>query len=147
AYGKALDHVTYDEAKTFLIESLRIIGSDEAIAYLAPYLDSERLASPAARALASIGTSNAEKALLTALENENAEDILLPLIQALGDMKSQEAASSIEPFVLSGNEEMKKVAIYSLASIGAPSSAKILASSAQAADYRYENTNVASEYL
>lgn len=147
AYGKALDQVTYDEAKAFLIESLRVIGSDEAIAYLAPYLDSERLASPAARALSSIGTAGAENALVTALEDEKAETILLPLIQALGDMRSQAAASVIEPYVLSGNEVIKKVAIYSLARIGAPSSAKILASSAQAAGYGYENTNVASEYL
>src|SRR5690606_26355780 len=35
-YGKAVDQVTYAEAKAFLMESLRIVGSDEAIADLAP---------------------------------------------------------------------------------------------------------------
>jgi hypothetical protein len=147
AYGKALGEVNYDEAKAFLIESLRIMGNNEAVDYLAPYLSSERLASPAARALASIATPNAEKALLAALEQEDAEAVLLPLIEALGDIKSQAAASFIEPYVLSGNEAVKKVSIYSLARIGAPSSAKILAAAAQAADFQYENSNAASEYL
>ncbi len=147
AYGKALDQIDYDEAKAFLIENLRIIGSNEAVAYLAPYLGSERFASPAARALASIHTLDAEQALLTSLDSEDSEAILLPLIQALGDMKSQASAPLIEPFLLSGNEEIKKVAIYSLASIGAPSSAKMLANATQAADFKYENTHAASEYL
>ena len=147
AYGKALDEVKYDEARAFMIESLRIMGSNEAVAYLSPFLINERLASPAARALASINTPDAEKALLASLEQQEAEAILLPLIQALGDIKSQTAASLIEPFVLSGNEDIKKVSIYSLARIGAPSSANILAGTAQAADFRYENTNASSEYL
>ena len=147
AYGKALEQVNYDEAKAFLIENLRIIGLDDAVPYLATYLANERLASPAARALASIGTSGAEEALLAALQNEKTEALLLPLIQALGDIESQKAAAAIEPYVLSGNEEIKKVAIYSLARIGAPSSAKVLAGTALAADYRYENTHASSEYL
>jgi hypothetical protein len=147
AYGKALDQVNYDEAKAFLIENLRVMGSNDAVAYLSPYLDNERLASPAARALASIDTPQAEQALLTAMDSEEAEAILLPLIQALGDMKSQAAAPLIEPFLLSGNEAIKKVSIYSLANIGAPSSAKIVENAAQAADFKYENTHAASEYL
>src|SRR5690606_31784384 len=147
AYGKALEQVNYDEAKAFLIENLRIIGLDDAVPYLATYLANERLASPAARALASIGTSDAEEALLAAMQNEKAEALLLPLIQALGDIESQKAATAIEPYVLAGNEEIKKVAIYSLARIGSPSSAKVLASTASAADYRYENTHASSEYL
>lgn len=147
AYGKALDHLGYDEAKAFLIEKLRIIGSDEAVKYLTTYLGSKRLVSPAARALASIRTIEAEKALLEALQDADAEADLLPIIQALGDMKSQAAAPSIEPYVLSGNEEIKKVAIYSLASIGAPSSAKILTGAALAADFQYENTNASAEYI
>lgn len=147
AYGKALDQVGYDEAKAFLIESLRIMGNNEAVAYLAPLLDNERFASPAARALASINTADAAEALLTALKNEDSEAILLPLIEALGEMKNQDAAPLIEPFVLSGNEEIKKVAIYSLANIGALSSNNIMTAAADAADYRYEETNASSEYL
>lgn len=147
AYGKALDQLTSDEGKAFLIENIRVVGSREAVDYLTPYLKSDRLVSPAARALASIATPEAENSLIAALEAESAEARLLPLIEALGDMKSTNAATLIEPHAISGNEAMKKTAIYSLAKIGAPSSAKLLAGAAQAANYKYENTNAASEYL
>jgi len=147
AYGKALQQIKFDEGKAFMIERLRIIGTDEAVEYLSPYLSSERLASPAARALASIETLEAEKALLAALKGKDSEAILISLIEALGDMKSKNAASSIEPFVISGSSDIKKVAIYSLAGIGSPSSEKILTAAARAADYKYEETNASSEYL
>src|SRR5690606_23399874 len=136
AYGKDLDQLTSDEGKAFLIENIRVVGSREAVDYLTPYLKSDTLVSPAARALASIATPEAENSLIAALEAESAEARLLPLIEALGDMKSTNAATLIEPHAISGNEAMKKTAIYSLAKIGAPSSAKLLAGAAQAANYK-----------
>jgi len=147
AYGKAVMDLDFDEGKASLIENLRVIGTSEAVQYLSPFLSNERLASPSARALASINSPNAEEALLAALESGVSEVILLPVIQALGDMKSQAAASLIEPFVTADNQEIKKVAIYSLARIGASSSSKLLMDAAKAAEFRYEETNASSEYL
>src|SRR5690606_16559146 len=43
--------------------------------------------------------------------------------------------------------QIRKVAIYSLARIGAESSADYLIDAAEAADYKYEETNAASELL
>lgn len=147
AYGKALSQIKFDQGKAFLIENLRIIGNDEAVPFLAEYLKDERLASPAARALASIGTQASENALIGALGNPGSDEILISLIEALGDSKSKAAASLIESYIQSDNPRIRKVAIYSLASIGSPSSEEYLAEAAEAANYKYEETNAASEYL
>lgn len=146
-FGDALNQITFDEGKAFLISNLRIVGNDEAVPYLTPYLNNERLAGPASRALASVQTATAEKALLEALEKANSASIKLSLIEALGDIKSKAAATVIEPYVTSNDPSMRKVAIYSLANIGEISSAKLLADAAAAADYKYEETNATSEYL
>lgn len=147
AYGKALNEIGFDEGKSFLIERIRITGTNEAVPYLSPYLSNERLASPSARALASINTPDAEQALLNALKSASSSAILLPIIEALGDIKSKNAAGLIEPYVGNSDQSVQKVAIYSLANIGAASSARVLADAAQTADFKYEESNAASEYL
>lgn len=147
AYGQALNQTPFVEGKAFLIENLRIVGNDDAVPFLAEYLKDERLASPASRALASIGSPASEKALIGALEYNPSDDILVSLIEALGDSKSKNASSLIEPHALSENPHVRKVALYSLARIGSLSSQNYLEDAAAAADYRYEETHAASEFL
>ncbi|MEX2591533.1 MAG: DUF1080 domain-containing protein [Anditalea sp.] len=146
-YGDALNQIDFEEGKAFLIRQLRIVGNDEAVPLLSPYLNNERLAGPAARALASINSSTSEKVLIAALEKADSDAIKLSLIEALGESKSEAAAAIIEPYVSSNDQNMRKVAIYSLANIAALSSEDLLADAADAADYKYEETNASSEYL
>ena len=123
------------------------MGDDGAVPFLSAYLNDERFSSPAARALSSIDSPAAEQALIAALGTAESDVVRLPLIEGLGDIKSDAAAALIEPYVNSGNEDLKKVAIYSLARIGAPSSEKVLAGAAEASGFVYENTHASSEYL
>src|SRR5690606_8681868 len=125
-YGQALDELDFREGKAFLIENLRVVGNDEAVTYLEPYLTDEALVSPAARALASIATESASQLLINALRNAGSDEARVSLVTALGDMKSLAAASLIEPFVNAQQQALRKVAIYSLAKIGAESSADYL---------------------
>jgi HEAT repeat protein len=147
AFGQSLDKIGFDEGKAFVIENLRIVGNDNAVPFLTPYLNDERLGSPASRAMASINTATSEKALIAALNEAESDDNRLHLIEALGDIKSKAAAVLIEPFVNSNDPNVKKVAIYSLANIGALSSEKVLAEAAESANYKYEETNATSEFL
>ena len=147
AYGKALNQIKFDKGKAFLIENLRITGNDDAVPFLSAYLNNERLASPASRALASISSPASEKALINALEKSDSDAIRISLIEALGDSKSKAAASLIEPYVNSDDPQVRKVAIYSLARIGTLSSVDFLSDAAEDADYKYEETNAASEFL
>src|SRR3546814_15368513 len=51
AYCLSLEKASSKDVKAFIISQLRIVGGDEAIAALQPYLSDERLVDPAARAL------------------------------------------------------------------------------------------------
>ena len=146
-YGDALNQISFDEGKSFLIENLRIVGDDDAVPYLAGFLANERLASPASRALASIGSPAAESTLIAALRDASPNPIKIPIIEALGDSEAQSAAAVIEPYADATDQDLKKVALYSLAKIAAPSSKKLLSGAAKAANYKYEETHAASEYL
>lgn len=146
-YGDALNQINFDEGRSFLIENLRIMGNDDAVPYLAGFLANERLVSPASRALASIGSPAAQSVLVEALIDASPNSIKAPIIEALGDSEAQSAAAIIEPYANATDQELKKVAIYSLANIAEPSSKKVLSRAAKAANYKYEETHAASEYL
>jgi hypothetical protein len=62
AYIKALDQTDEIETKTFIIRQLQVVGQDASVDALARYLNLEELSSPAAKALATIGTEKAGQA-------------------------------------------------------------------------------------
>lgn len=146
AYCLSLEKAADKEVKAFLISQLRMVGDEESVAVLQPYLADPRLCDPAARALAHIGGSKAGEALLLALAGAP-EPCRLSLIQALGDMRYVPAAGELETHAQSQNKDLRKVALYALARTGSPGSAKLLERAAAGVGYGFDETNATSSYL
>lgn len=146
AYCSALEQVKEAESKAFLISQLQLVGSDESVPALQGYLGDEHLCGPAARTLAKIGTDEAGKALLQALEGAR-EASRLSIAEALGDMRYRPAAGALASLVSTGDTSLKKVGLYALAGIADPASEKLLAAAASRAGYAYEETEATAAYL
>ncbi len=146
AYGTGLQQVSNPESKLFLLIQLQLVGKDDAVHYLQPYLSDERLADPAARALVSIGTAQAEATLLQALTGAQGKQ-RIAIIQALGDMRSADAVALITQDASSTNTPLRKVALYALARIGNPASAKILEKASATSGYSYSEDDASASYV
>ncbi|HEX5025485.1 MAG TPA: family 16 glycoside hydrolase [Agriterribacter sp.] len=146
AYGKALEKLTNDEAKLFIVTQLEHIGKDDAIVYLQPYLHHERLSDAASRALATINTSGANNALLQALTGATG-NVQLSLVQALGHTRFPQAVPLVSALVATGEPKLTKVALHTLARIGDPSSMKLLSGAAAKSGYTYEVSNATASYI
>ncbi|HEV7350790.1 DUF1080 domain-containing protein [Telluribacter sp.] len=146
AYGEALSKLTDDNNKTFLIYQLQTIGKDESVPVLQTYLKNKKLNGPAARALVKIGTTGAGQALLSAL-NGTSGPIQLSLVEALGDSRFSPAAPVIEKLLETQDMDLRKVALYALADIGAPTSEAVLAQAAEKGSFIYNEANATSAYL
>ena len=146
AYGEALSKITDTDNKVFLIYQLQTVGKDESIDILKSYLPDEKLAGPAARALARNGSAAAGAALDQALSTANGY-AKLAIIEALGNAKYADAASKIEKTAVSDDIQLRKVSLFSLAEIGVPSSLTILSNAAQKAAYGYDETDATAVYV
>ncbi|RRB01024.1 DUF1080 domain-containing protein [Larkinella rosea] len=146
AYGQALEKLSDPESKAFVISQLQIVGKDDAVVYLKPYLNDERLCAPAVRALVKINTPSAEKAVLQALK-ESQGTTQLSLVKALGDSRYQPAASALIPLVGESDKKVSKVAMYALARLAAPAAGPVLAKAAQESGYTYDVTEATASYL
>lgn len=130
----------------FIIRQLQLVGNDESLQCLSPYLKDERQAGPAARAIAQVGTEAAGKLLFGALTASDSKD-KASIIEALGYLRYSPAAPAIEAEFNKGNVQIKKVSGYALAKIGAPSSAKVLHDAAKSENFKLDNTTATPAYL
>jgi HEAT repeat protein len=146
AYIKALSQVQDPENKAFLFTQLQMVGKDEAVAALAPYLAQDRFCDPAARALIKISSPAAQQALLAALSNGQGR-CQLSLVEALGDARYAAAAAALTPLATSGDPQVKKLALLALANIGQPASEAVLAAEAEKAGYTYDKADATAAYL
>jgi len=146
AYGHALGKITDPMNQQFLIRQLAIIGRDDAIPFIQPYLQDKMLVHPAAQALATIHTPAAEKTLLAALQQSSAQT-RPALVEALGDCRTKTAVSYITPLAKSKDTVLRKLSLYALANIGDPASATLIRRAAQEAGYRFSVDNATSDYL
>jgi len=146
AYAEALNRVPDAYNKMFLIYQLQTVGKDESVPVLATYLNDEKLSGPAARALARIGSSTAGEALLQAFSQATAANQGY-IAEALGMAKYQKAAPALEQTATSDNLNLRKISLCALSEIAVPSSASVLASAAQKADYTYDKTDATAFYL
>lgn len=146
AYGEALSKVNDPDSKNFLIYQLQTVGKDESVEVLKGYLKDDRLSQPAARTLSRIGTPAAGAALLQALGNANGS-AQLAITEALGGAHYKEAAPAIEKTAASSELNLRKVSLYALSEIGAPSSESILAGAAQKVSYGYDEADATAAYL
>ncbi|NHE56616.1 family 16 glycoside hydrolase [Cyclobacterium plantarum] len=147
AYGKALDKVADPESKHFLLTQFKWIAKEDAVPYVEPYLQDERLSGIASRVMANIGSSSAERALILALGASENVAQQLNYIEALGDFGSKEAVQEISSFADSPNPSVKKVALYALANIADPGSAKQFYAAAESSGFTYDPSTAAALYL
>lgn len=146
AYAKALTKNTDPEARAFIMSQLEWIGQDESIDYLKPFLKDTRLVGPASRALSAIGSSSAKLSLVSALDGAKEEHVA-DLLEAIGNIKAQEALPVISTYVESDNENIRKTALYALASIASPSSADLLSNLASKSEFKFDNTHAFGAYI
>jgi HEAT repeat protein len=129
----------------FLLSQVQAAGKKESIRPLAGYLVDETLAGPAAAALRTIGGPEAARALLKSLE---AAPLIARsgIIKELGELRSREAVKRILRFAESGDEGLRRTALFALANIGDPAAGPVLARSRVAASFR-ERSEAPSLYL
>lgn len=145
AYCKALNKLSDQQNKSFIISQLELVGKDDAVGCLQPYLTDAQLSDPAARALVKINTPAAKAALLVAVGKAGGA-AKLSVVEALGDSRTKEAATVIASLTTADND-LAKMALYALANIADPSSEGVLAAAAEKAGFRYENTDAVAAYL
>ncbi len=141
----ALDRQDEPELKAFLIEQVRVAGRPEAVKPLAKYLADPRLAGPAARALGAVPAPEAESTLINSLKSAVAGD-RIAVIDALAGFRSRKAANGVLPFAESPDSGLRTAALRALASIGDPTSEKVL-SSIPVASSVAERSEAVSRYL
>jgi HEAT repeat protein len=141
----ALDRQTDAGLKAFLIEQVRVTGRAEAVKPLAKYLADKSLAGPAARALGTLHTPEAEAALIGSLRSRTSGDPAA-VIDALGAFRSRKATNGILAFAESPDKDLRTAALRALANIGDPVSEKAL-SSIPVASSAEERTEAASRFL
>jgi HEAT repeat protein len=114
---KALETGRNAEVRAFLIGQIQLAAKDEAVPALAACLAEAELADPAARALVTIGGVKAEKALLTAL-TKTPGAAPLPVVQALGALRSRPAAASLLAAAKAADPALREALLDALADIG-----------------------------
>ncbi|MDR3217449.1 MAG: DUF1080 domain-containing protein [Dysgonamonadaceae bacterium] len=148
AYVKALKTVDIPEIKAFVISQLQIVGKDEAVDALAPLLSQENLSSPAARALAAIGTEKAGKALQSALlRKTGTTETQRNIVLAIGEAKIGGSEELLQGLLSTDDELLKKDVLYALSQVGSIASIKLLYVEAEKTGFGYEKTNATEAYI
>lgn len=148
AYVKALDEVSDEETKAFVIRQIQLIGKDECVDALANYLNDERLSGPAARALAAISTDNARVVLTSSLKRRSGTPKTQKnIIRAIADAQVSEAEIPLKALLGSTDENLQKEVLYALSRVGSKASLADLASVAEKAGYQMEKTGANEAYI
>jgi len=142
---RALDSVRDSEVKAFLIQQLQLTGKSESVKPLSQFLEERRLCEPATQALLAIRTPEAEKALLKSL-GKVPEENRITIVKALGEFHSRAAVKKIIKYAESGDESLRRVALYALADIGDPRAEKVLDKVSVMAS-AYERARASALYL
>ena len=147
AYLKALGTADEPETKAFIIRQLELIGQEESVAPLSAYLHNERLANPAAQALAAMGNAKADAALLSALQNAKTESIQITLVNTIGQ-REYEKAETVLLSMLNNNSasQLKSALLMALGQTGSKASLKTLQVYAENAGYEYNKAEATEAY-
>ncbi len=147
AYVKAIPQMSNMQVRTFFIQQLQIVGKDEAVPMLRNMLRNESSCVPAAQALAAIKTDPARQALYEAL-SVSQDKCLLSVVQAIGDAEATVAEKDVLKIVTTtSDQQLKKVALKTLAEIGSKASLKVLANEASKNAYLPEKTGATEAYI
>jgi len=142
----ALNEITDQDNKGYIISLLHKAGKDDAVAALTPFLTDEYLSEKAARALAAIGSESASEALISALSSAKGR-ALISLIEALGNLRYAGAEQTLLGMIGNSNPDVQKVLLYSLSNIAGTASADALKNAASDVNYVYDVTNATGSYI
>ncbi len=143
----ALNKTKDPDNARFLIGILRPAANDRVIPALSVYLSEPAYSQPAADVLGEIGSDAAGQALLDALQNTQDAQIAISLINTLGRMAYAPAEKTILSKVGSGNPELQKTILASLARIAGRDSEALLAKAAKEVGYSYEHSGATAALL
>lgn len=117
----------HDEIKKFLLEEVQYVVSRKHLAQLALHLKNPGLTEYAVRAILRVKGPETEKVLI-----ENLDRVLpearLPLVQALGSLRSREAGPGLRLLATSADPAIRNAALSALAEIPDPAAETLLAS-------------------
>ena len=149
AYAKALGVTEETEARIFIVKQLQLLGKDESVDALAPYLNDESLSDPAARALATIGTEKAGQALKSALlRRTGTPKTQRDLVLALGEARIAGTEEVLKGLMTGGADEgLLKALFYALGRCGSQASLNELARAAGKSNYTSDKTGANEAYI
>ena len=143
---KAMGNAASPEVKSFFMRQLKLVGREDAVIAVAPYLTNDELSEPAAFVLLSVRNQTAKKELMEALPKANGKSTLT-IIKALGELKVNEANEGIVKKLSTGDRNLKKVSLAALAEIAVPESYAVLLGEAKKTGFKYEPTAATSALL
>jgi len=146
AYCAALDKLSGEKNKAFIITQLQWIGKDDAVPSLQGYLKDETLCGYAARSLAGIRSDAANGALVAALSSAGTS-CQVSIVEALGDTRFTGALSAVTSLTGSKDEGLRKTALFALASIADPVSESVLEEAAAKNGYTFDDQYSVAAYL
>ncbi len=142
---RCLNENVTDNQRAMLIEQLRTGCASDATDLLAELLTDDALCDPAARALASFGTTEATTAIRDALSSSSGKR-RTTLVQAAGELRDAGAAAEILKSVSDRDRDLRMVARWALANSGQSAVAPAL-DKAMESESAYEAGKTADAYL
>ena len=148
AYIKALDQTNELETKAFIIRQLQVVGKDESVDALGRFLNQEDLCSPAAKALASIGTEKAGQALQNSLlRRMGTAKTQQCALQAIGEAQLPVNEELLRGMVGTGDADFQQAVLFALSRTGTKASLPVVAAAAEKAGLWLENTSANDAYI
>ena len=142
----ALDKTPDAETKAFFMRQLQLVGKGDAVKAVAPYLTNGELGEPATFLLTSVASETAKNELFKALSKVQGNS-LATITKALGELQFKPANGEILKNITTNNQNLRKVSLAAVASIGAPESYQPLWEAARKAGFVYEPTDATSAFV
>ncbi|HEY3389028.1 MAG TPA: family 16 glycoside hydrolase [Prolixibacteraceae bacterium] len=142
---QAMDKTPDAETKAFFMRQLQLVGKEDAVKAVAPYLTNSELCEPATFLLTSVGTESAKNELFRALTKAQSNQ-LITITKALGELRYKPANGQILKTITSDNQNLKKVSLAAVAAIAAPESYQPLLEAARKTGFVYEPSNATQAF-
>ncbi len=142
----AMDKTPNDATKAFFMRQLQLVGKEDAVKAVAPYLTSAELCEPASFVLTAVNSESAKSQLLQALTKVK-DKSLVTITKALGELRYKPANTPILNNINASEPNLRKVSLAAVAAIGDPESYQPLLDAARKAGFVYEPGNATSAFV